>query len=256
MRTSSGAQATEPPSRRCCDAVVRRHFGRDTRGHVTFNIVGLARPGVRPRLAGRSTRPAHLEHCGRSLASARLEEMRECYIVSGAGDPETNGIYEVDTLRIGGLRSRGDASLCYRKVGSNLTMNYNASDGAWYLCRNHHGAWYRVESDSIEPPSHGWTKAKNGKAPTPSVRYAHSVGLTAVQPLTFRVKGARLAGVAEALDGLYVVDLEQGERDGVNCYRRVCGKETIHREAGSWWISSRHHKRSAWLEVRPPPRAP
>ena len=50
-------------------------------------------------------------------ALARPGAMRDCYIVTGAGDAAFNGVYEVDTSRIGGKRQRDDMALCFRKVG-------------------------------------------------------------------------------------------------------------------------------------------
>ena len=108
--------------------------------------------------------------------------MRDCYLVSGAGDEEFNGFYECDTLRVGGQRSRGDSIPCYRKVGeSSCTMNFNRRENAWHLCKNHSGSWYRASSQAIEPPASGWVTANSGKAPAPTMWYAHSVGLTPVQ---------------------------------------------------------------------------
>ena len=175
--------------------------------------------------------------------------MRHCFVVSGAGDASFNGVYEVDSSRIGGLRSRGDTRACYRKVGAANTMNFNRGDRAWYLCKDHSGAWYKVLSEEFEPPVGGWTVAGKGTSPAPTVRVTHTVGLTVVQPLTFRVKNANFPG-ADCLDGLYVVDLEQGEKDGVACYRRVGGWETLHRSSGSWHLSIRHKTDKAWLQVR------
>ena len=172
------------------------------------------------------------------------------YLVVGAGDAEFDGFYEVDTTRIGGKRDRSDTAACYRKVGSSCTMNYNRTDHAWFMCKDHRGAWYKNTTESDVPPASGWTRANQGKAPPPSIRFAGCVGLLSVQPLALRVKHTRVPGAS--VDGLYVIDAEQGEKDGVACYRRVNTSETLHRHNGTWFISTRYDHRSSWFEVRVP----
>ena len=75
------------------------------------------------------------------------------YLVMGAGDAEFDGFYEVDTTRIGGKRDRIDSAACYRKVGSSCTMNYNRTDHAWFMCKDHRGAWYKNTTESDVPPA-------------------------------------------------------------------------------------------------------
>lgn len=165
------------------------------------------------------------------------------YLVMGAGDAEFDGFYEVDTTRIGGKRDRSDTAACYRKVGSSCTMNYNRTDHAWFMCKDHRGAWYKNTTESEVPPASGWARANQGKAPPPTIRFAGCVGLLSVQPLALRVKHTA------SVDGLYVIDAEQGEKDGVACYRRVNSSETLHRNNGTWYISTRYDHRSSWFEV-------
>ena len=169
------------------------------------------------------------------------------YLVMGAGDAEFDGFYEVDTTRIGGKRDRNDTAACYRKVGSSCTMNYNRTDHAWFMCKDHRGAWYKNTTDSDVPPASGWTRANQGKAPPPTIQFAGCAGLLSVQPLALRVKQARVPGAS--VDGLYVIDVEKGETDGVACYRRVNSSETLHRHNGTWFISTRYDHRSSWFEV-------
>ena len=175
------------------------------------------------------------------------------YLVMGAGDAEFDGFYEVDTTRIGGKRDRIDSAACYRKVGSSCTMNYNRTDHAWFMCKDHRGAWYKNTTESDVPPASGWTRANQGKAPPPTIQFAGCVGLLSVQPLALRVKQTRVPGTS--VDGLYVIDVEKGETDGVACYRRVNSSETLHRHNGTWYISTRYDHRSAsWFEASAPMR--
>jgi len=176
------------------------------------------------------------------------------YLVMGAGDAEFDGFYEVDTTRIGGKRDRNDTAACYRKVGSSCTMNYNRTDHAWFMCKDHRGAWYKNTTDSDVPPASGWTRANQGKAPPPTIQFAGCAGLLSVQPLALRVKQARVPGAS--VDGLYVIDVEKGETDGVACYRRVNSSETLHRHNGTWFISTRYDHRSSWFEVASSARLP
>ena len=68
-------------------------------------------------------------------------------VVSGAGDSRFNGTYQKDGTQDGVAR--------WRKVGGDATMNRN-SDGAWYICVDHSGSWYKTRSRSDTPPASGW----------------------------------------------------------------------------------------------------
>ena len=191
--------------------------------------------------------------CKRAGARGVRAAARMPYLVMGAGDAEFDGFYEVDTTRIGGKRDRNDTAACYRKVGSSCTMNYNRTDHAWFMCKDHRGAWYKNTTESDVPPASGWTRANQGKAPPPTIQFAGCVGLLSVQPLALRVKQTRVPGTS--VDGLYVIDVEKGETDGVACYRRVNSSETLHRHNGTWYISTRYDHRSAsWFEASAPMR--
>ena len=93
--------------------------------------------------------------------------MSVVFTIENAGDPRFNGAYIEDVEH-----GQENQAPTYRKVGGR-PETLNRTSNRWYICTNHSGSYYYVESTAQRPPTDGWVLGSEGShaAPPPTLRY-------------------------------------------------------------------------------------
>jgi hypothetical protein len=90
-------------------------------------------------------------------------------VVGCTGMPEFDGYYDQDSER-----PERNGKSCYRKRAETLDepkpeQTVNFSSGSWYMCHNHSGSWFQVDSRAEFPPQAGWVQGNRGRGDPPTL---------------------------------------------------------------------------------------